>query len=172
METKNITVPIGNINLLNHERKTAFLSSRNMPDYCRPAITQWLDTLNADEDCVMCGDLQKTEHKVILGLVKRGIPTILVLGEPYPKKWPTGIVEAIGDQRLLALTTTDFLLPWVDKFGMADARNRYMIANASKIVVGFCRPDGQLAKQLKDVEAEVTLLNEYDPTKEPPAHKR
>ncbi len=162
-QPSEITAPIGNIDLLVKDGKTAFLCSRKMPDYCLASINLWIDSLSSESDCVMCGNLQKTEGKVLSGLIKRHIPTILVLDKPFPEMWPTAMVEAIGDGRLLALTTTDFLLPWIDKYGMAEARNRYMIANAAKVVTGFCRPGGQLQKQLAGASAEVTYLNPYDP---------
>ncbi len=158
-----ITAPIGNIDLLSREGKTAFLCSRKMPDYCAAAINTWIDSLSVDCDCIMCGNLQKAEGQVLASLIKRRIPTILVLDQPFPTMWPTAMVEAIGDGRLLALTTTDFLLPWIDKYGMAEARNRYMIANATKVVTGFCRPGGMLQKQLAVANVEVEYLNPYDP---------
>lgn len=162
-QPSEITAPIGNIDLLSRESKTAFLCSRKMPDYCLTSVNTWIDSLSPEEDCIMCGNLQKTEGLVLSSLIKRHIPAILVLDRPYPEMWPTSMVEAIGDGKLLVLTTTDFLLPWIDKYGMAEARNRYMIANAAKVVTGFCRPGGQLQKQLASANAEVTYLNPYDP---------
>lgn len=134
-----------------------------MSDAGRPAVVAWLDSLSAETDCVLCGNLQKIENDVLLGLLKRNIPTILVLDGPFPKMWPLALVEAIGDQRLLVVTTSDFLLPWIDKYGMADARNRYMIANSEKVVVGYCRPGGQLHRQLEGVDVEISVLNQYSP---------
>lgn len=168
---ESITVPLGNITLLEHTNKTAFLCSRRIPDDFKPAVFQWLDTLSPDTDCVMCGNLQQVEAEVVDGLIKRRIPTILVLDQPFPDSWPTAMVEAIGDQNLLVLTTSDFLLPWIDKYGMADARNRYMIANANRIVLGFCRPGGLLDKQLAPVDVPIVHLNQYDPSKETPMPK-
>ena len=164
MDLTQISLPIGDIDLLERPNKSAFLSSRNMPDICRPAIKTWLDSLSPETDCVLCGNLQKVESDVLNALVKRNIPTILVLDGPFPNMWPRNLVEAIGDRRLLAVTTSDFLLPWIDKYGMADARNRYMIANAEKVVIGFCRPGGQLHHQLEGVNVTVQVLTPYSPT--------
>ncbi|MCQ7926317.1 hypothetical protein NP234_24340 [Salmonella enterica] len=163
MELSPISLPIGNIDLLAKENKTAFLCSRNVPEACLPGIATWLDSLSAETDCVMCGNMQKIENDVLYGLLKRNIPTVLVLDGPFPEMWPISLVEAVGDQRLLVVTTSDFLLPWVDKYGMADARNRYMVANAAKVVLGFCRPGGQLAGQLRGVNVEVQELTPYSP---------
>lgn len=155
--------PIGDISLIEREHKTAFLSSRNMSDACRPAIKAWLGTLKPDVDCVMIGNIQKIEKEILDALVGLNIPTVLVLDRPFPEMWPLNLVQAIGDQRLLVVTTSDFLLPWVDKFGMADARNRYMIANSETVVLGFCRPGGQLDGQLKGINVNVKVLNPYSP---------
>lgn len=153
--------PIGDKSLLDREHKVAFLCSRNMSLAGRPAIKKWLESLNPETDCVMCGNLQRLESDVLEALVGRNIPTILVLDHPFPPMWPIKLVEAIGDQKLLVVTTSDFLLPWVDKYGMADARNRFMISQAETVVIGFCRPGGQLDRQLKAANANVMVLNQY-----------
>lgn len=160
--TAPISDPMGDIGLLNHPNKTAFLTSRRTPDSCRPAIRAWLDSLSPSGDCVMIGGIQKLERDVFQGLLRRRVPTILVLAEPMPKMWPTSVVDAIGGGRLLVLTTTDFLLPWVDKYGMAADRNKFMVANAERVVVAMCRPGGFISKQLQAAKA-VTYLTAYNP---------
>ena len=154
--------PIGDIGLLSHPNKTAFLTSRRTPDSCRPAIREWLDSLSPEGECVMIGGIQKIEGDVLLGLLRRRVPTVLVLAEPMPKMWPIGVVEAIGEGRLLVLTTADFLLPWVDKYGMAADRNKFMVANAERVVVAMCRPGGFISRQVQAAKA-VTYLTAYNP---------
>lgn len=161
IEPEHISVPIGNIQLVEHQHKTAFLCSRGMTDAGRPAIEAWIDSLNPNQDCIMCGNIQRIEIDVLNELVKKRIPVVLVFDGPFPPMWPLDLVSAIGDQRLLALTTADFLISWVDKFGMADARNKYMIANSEKVVLGLCRPGGQLSKQLEGMDVQIVELNPY-----------
>lgn len=159
MEPSKISAPIGNIKLLEHTNKTAFLTSRHTPRSCDDNIRTWLDSLNPDTDCVMVGNIQLLESHVFQGLLKRNIPTILVLSVPYPEMWPTYIVDAIGDGRLLIITIADFSLPWMDDYGVAADRNKYMIANAEKVVIGVLRQGGILEKQLVAAK-EVVLLND------------
>ncbi len=154
----SLSVPIGNIDLLTHERKIAFLSSRNAPANAELEVTKWIETLDPATDCVLCGNLQKIEQKALAKLLASRIPTILVLDKPYPKLWPTYIVEAIGEARLLVVTTTDFLLPWVDRYGQAECRNRYMISNATKVVLAHFRPGGKLHSQLTQSDDEIQVL--------------
>lgn len=157
------SLPIGNISLLEREHKTAFLCSRGMAEAGRPAIRAWLESLNPETDCVMCGNLQKLEKDVLDALVARGIPTVLVLDGPFPPMWPLNLVQAIGDQKLLVVTTSFFFVPWIDKYGMAEARNRYMIANSETVALGFCRPGGQIEKQIQGVNVNVKVINQYSP---------
>ncbi len=159
MEQNKVSPPIGNIKLLEHTNKTAFLTSRHTPRSCDDNIRTWLDSLNPDTDCVMVGNIQLLESHVFQGLLKRNIPTILVLSAPYPELWPTYIVDAIGDGRLLIITMADFSLPWMDDYGVAADRNKYMIANAEKVVIGVLRQGGILEKQLVAAK-EVVYLND------------
>lgn len=107
----------------------------------------------------MVGNIQLLESHVFQGLLKRNIPTILVLSAPYPELWYTYIVDAIGDGRLLIITIADFSLPWMDDYGVAADRNKYMIANAEKVVIGVLRQGGILEKQLVAAK-EVVILND------------
>ena len=161
------STPIGNINLIYHENKTAFLCSRSLPYEFRPALVNWLNRLDARKDCVMCGNLQKIENEVLQGLIERGIPTIVVLDRPYPESWPTYMMQGVGDQKLLIITLVDFTVPWIDKYVMAEMRNKYMIANAKRIVLGFCRPGGIIESQLQGIDKEVIRLNKYNPLNDP-----
>lgn len=157
------SVPIGNIGLLRHPRKTAFLTSRHTPPQCNDAIRAWLDSLSPSDDCVMVGNIQKLEVDVLQGLLKRRIPAVLVLAEPYPKMWPTYAVEAIGDGLLLVVTIVGLREPAGDAYAMAEWRNKYMIANADSVVVGMCRPGGMLSRLLVAARS-VTRLNEFRQT--------
>ena len=72
------------------------------------------------------------------------------------------IVRAIGKRLLLVVTTVDFVLPWVDKYDEALSRNKYMLSQASRVVVGYCTPGGKLSAQLSGREG-VSLLTECLP---------
>lgn len=160
MTAVQTAAPIGDIRLLESQNKIAFLTSRHTPESCYDAIRSWLDSLDSQKDVVMVGYIQRLENFVFQGLVKRGIPTILVLSTPYPALWPTYAVDAIGDGRLLIISTSDFSLPWMDRYDVAMDRNKYMISNAEKVVVGMCRPGGFLSQQLTAAK-EVLVLNDY-----------
>lgn len=42
-----------------------------------------------------------------------------------------------------------------------------MIANAKRIVLGFCRPGGIIESQLQGIDKEVIRLNKYNPLNDP-----
>ncbi len=163
-----ISVPIGNIKLLEHDNKTAFLTSRGTTENSFDAIRKWLDGLSSETDCVLIGNLQQVESYVFRGLLKRGIPTVLVMCAPYPKVWPTYIVEAIGDGKLLILTTYGFSVPWEDEGSKAEERNKYMIANSERVVVGIMRPNGSIAEQIVGAKEVVELNEWHGPLNGPP----
>ncbi len=162
--TNELSVPIGNIDLLN-KSKTAFLSSRRTPDACRPKIVEWVESLSPASDCVMVGCLQPLEDFVLQMLLERDIPTVLVLSTLYPSRFPLQQVVAIGDGRLLVISIVDGHNKSVSKGELAAQRNKWMISNADKIVVGALRTSGGfLADQLDAVagpDVDVVLLNEF-----------
>lgn len=160
MTAEQLASPIGNMKLLEAQNKTAFLSSRHTPESCYDAIRAWLDSLSPEHDVVLVGNLQRLESYVFQGLIKRNIPAILVLSTPYPELWPTYVVDAIGEGRLLIISTSYFSLPWMDRYDVAFDRNKYMIEKSERVVVGMCRPGGFLSQQLA-VAKHVTILNEY-----------
>lgn len=156
-------VPIGDIELLRHPRKTAFLTSRHTPPQCNDAIRRWLDGLSPSDDCVMVGNIQRMEVDVLQGLLKRRVPAVLVLAEPLPKMWPAYAVEAIADGKMLVVSIATPATWRADRWAMAGLRNKYMIANAERVVVGMCRPGGMLSAALSAAPS-VTILNEFRPS--------
>ena len=138
---------IGNINLLKKE-KTAFLTSRQTRSESMEIIKKWVEGLDKETDCIMCGWLTKVECEVLKLLTERKIPTIVVSSNEMPEMWPRHIVAAIGRGDLVAITVSEFNLPWEDKYQTAMERNALMMREAKKIVIGYCTPGGRIANQI------------------------
>ena len=161
MQDQTTSAPIGNADLAWRD-KTAFLCSTAIPERVSEAVFSWVDSLSPENDCVICGNLQKIEVEVVDRLLGRGVPTIVVLPGPFPALWPLNMMRAVGERRLLVVTASEFELPWVDKYDKASARNRYILDNARDIVVGYCTPGGKLAAQIEG-RKNVRLLTEFRP---------
>lgn len=142
----NSVYKCGNEALL-ERRKTAFLCSRRTPAGVEKAVDEWLNTLRADSDCVMCGDQSGMERRVFTALLRRGIPVILVLAEALPTVWSAEIQGAMVQGRLLAITHCDASVHWASARSAHD-RNMLMISCADEVVVGFCTQGGNLSREL------------------------
>lgn len=136
----------GNEALL-ERRKTAFLCSRNASVEVEKAVDEWLDTLKAEVDCVMCGNQSSMERRVFEGLLRRKIPTILMLAEALPDTWSKEMQAAMQAGRLLAVTHCDESVHWASARSAND-RNLLMIGLAAEVVVGCCTEGGNLSRQL------------------------
>ncbi len=139
----------GNKELL-YRTKTAFLSSHAIPPEKVSAVGRWADTLSPDNDCIMCGNIQRIESELLQKLIYRHIPIIVVFGIAMPQTWTTEFLRA-ADAKCLAMVCSASPTQnshFIDKADDARRRNMYMIANADNIVVGYARPCGKLSQQL------------------------
>lgn len=143
-------------------RKTAFLCSRGTPAGVEKAVDEWLNTLRADCDCIMCGDQSGMERRVFTALLRRGIPTILMLAEALPETWKEETQAAMQAGRLLAVTHCDASVHWASARSARD-RNLLMIAWADEVVVGFCTQGGNLWQQLSNARNVRVLFEAASP---------
>lgn len=137
---------IGNMKLLSRH-KTAFLCSRRVPDGAYVTIREWTDTLSAWEDCILCGNHSPMERQVFTWLLRRHIPVILVLAETFPEYWPSEMMEAFAEQRLLVVTHCDATVHRVSRQSAFD-RNEVMLSIADDIVIGYASEGGNIDSQV------------------------
>lgn len=151
----------GNEALL-ERRKTAFLCSRRTPEGVEKVVDKWLNSLQPETDCVMCGDQSSMERRVFTGLLQRGIPTILMLAEALPDTWNTETQAAMKAGKLLAITHCDASVHWASARSAHD-RNLLMVAWADEVVVGFCTDGGNLSRELANAKKTIMLFKAAEP---------
>ena len=147
----------GNEDLLNHSL-TAFLCSRRCPDETVAAVDEWINSLNPETDCIVCGGHSGMEKRAVVKLIEKGIPLVWYQVNNDSGKWKDLIEKAISENRLLLITAENgdnrtTLEQAVD-------RNENIISLANNIVVAYMDKGGKLEKELQNSQAEIKILVE------------
>lgn len=137
--------------------KMAFFSSRQTPPVAQAAIRKWITSLSPHRDCIMIGCLSTIERRTIKYLLDQHIPTIIVLAEALPPEIEhvcymipeVSLAEAMGQGRLLLLSTNSNPEECCVTTENAKTRNLWMMNFAPAIIVGYATRYGQLYEQLK-----------------------
>lgn len=148
---------LGNETLL-QKRKTAFLCSRITPEETQTAVLEWVNSLNQNSDCILCGNHSAMEHLVFGLLLRKKIPTILVLAETFKDNWNNEIISALKENRLLIITLCDETVHFVSKQSAAD-RNLLILSLAENIVIGYSTPNGNIERQTENLH-NVSILTQ------------
>lgn len=148
---------LGNETLL-QKRKTAFLCSRITPEKTQTAVLEWVNSLNQNSDCILCGNHSAMEHLVFELLLSKKIPTILVLAETFKDNWNNEIISALKENRLLIITHCDETVHFVSKQSAAD-RNLLILSLAENIVIGYSTPNGNIERQTENLH-NVSILTQ------------
>lgn len=162
METKITT--LGNDDLL-LKNTVSFLCSHKVPDDTFNAIRKWIDGLNPQDDCVICGCLAGIEKYTLKYLIQKKIPVILALAENLPddvseiSKRLNDIVlsESMGNGRLLIVSCISDKEVTNASAKSAELRNKMMMELGKHLVIGYASPNGNLARQLL-IKKDVTYL--------------
>ena len=141
------TEKIGNAQLLKLN-KTAFLCSRNTPEFQEKVILDWIKQLSPMTDCILCGNFSEMEQKVFTLLLEYKIPTILVMPNAVAKRWNKDIEDALNEKRLLIFSIWS---KQADDEVMCSSndRNEVILLLADKTIVGYCRKGGKIEKQIE-----------------------
>lgn len=139
--------------------KTAFLSSRKAPDELKDIVREWVGSLSAGADCVMCGNLTGIEQYVLHELLCAGIPVILVLAEAMPAEFYGETAAALSAGKLLVVTHCDNSVHSVCARSAFD-RNMLMLQLADRIVVGKSTSGGNLESALAGFDNVTYLLED------------
>ncbi len=136
----------GNESIAAH-RKTAFLCSRDYPASAVLRIYDWARDMRASGECVISGFHSALERDVLDILIIGNQPLILAAARGLPKRHPPAVRRALDEGRLLIIS------PFPDSVtritaATARMRNRFMLAFADRIVVGYASPNGTLAQAL------------------------
>lgn len=150
---------IGNLNLLDHSHKTAFLCSRQAPAEAVLRCYDWAIAMREAGRCVIGGFHSPLEQDVLHYLLKGNQPVILVLARGMKSKWEPSIQKALNEGRLLIIS------PFGAQTKRATAetaavRNDLMIRLADEVVAGYANPEGMLHRRLRlESERQVVYLS-------------
>lgn len=155
----------GNEQLLD-KAKTAFVCSHQPPDDIYPVLKQWMNTLQPERDCIVCGTLSGIERLVIRQCVERSIPLIIVLAERMPEriedvaqKLPhTTLSTMMGEGRLLIMSINTNENETEATQDNAEQRNRWMFNSCEDVIAGYVQDGGRLDVQLIGIKKVKYLL--------------
>lgn len=151
----------GDASLLLRSGRTGFLTS-NVGDgrAVSAAVREWALGLEAAKDTVLLGVGQGCEYELLDLLVSREVPVVLFSVQALARN--EGLQrKALIEGRLLLYSV---LPQYQSQHGEADNpdqiyqfRNRLILANSERVVVGTMRPEGRLSSQLQELGTESRL---------------
>lgn len=122
---------LGNKDLLKLP-KTAFLASNTISSEIVLRCYDWATEMRREGQCVVSGFSSKLEKNVLHFLLKGEQPIIMVLGRQMYKVVPADLKEALEQNRLLIISTSNAAR---QSRATALARNRYVCEMAEQIVL-------------------------------------
>lgn len=122
---------LGNKDLLNLP-KTAFLASNTISSETVLRCYDWATEMRRQGRCVVSGFSSKLEKDVLHFLLKGNQPIIMVLARQMYKVVPTDLKEALEQNRLLIISTSQAVR---QSRTTALARNRYVCEMADEIIL-------------------------------------
>lgn len=132
---------IGNTDLLN-KSKTAFLCSRQVESTAVMRCYDWATEQQGKDVCVISGFQSPIEKDVLHFLLRCRIPVIMVLGRKMYSTLPSDLQQALDDNRLLIISTSDASRQSASTIRQ---RNLYILHHSDQIVFGHITPNGTLA---------------------------
>ena len=122
---------LGNKDLLKLP-KTAFLASNTIPSETVLRCYDWATEMRNQGKCVISGFSSKLERDVLHFLLKGKQPVIMVLARQLYKKVPVELKEALEQNRLLIISTSNSTR---QSRATAMARNKYVCEVADEVVL-------------------------------------
>ena len=150
----------GNIDLLKLN-KTAFLCSRQVPASAVLKCYDWAKEKRTSDTCVISGFHSQLEKDVLHFLIKGNQPVIMVMARSLTKKAKEDFLKPIEDGRLLIVSPFDNSVTRASET-TCQTRNRYMLAIADNITIGYARPGGLLSELVKETNKDIELLVKMD----------
>lgn len=151
----HIVASLGNKDFLNLH-KTAFLCSRNVP----ASVVKCFDWAIAQREagkCVISGFHSRLEKDVLAYLLKGKQPVVVVLGRGMKQRIEPELKKALAEERLLIVTPFERDVKWVTT-EQAMMRNSLMLHLAQDIVIGYAKPEGNVAFLIKQLNLDRQIL--------------
>lgn len=140
----------GNKDILNNY-KIGFLSSMKCPAEVVLKSYEWAKYQRNEGNCVVCGNHSQIEQDVFDILLKGEQPLVLVLPRGLKKRWDKSWLENIEKKRLLIISPFLKDITRVTRV-TAIQKNKTIINQSDKIVVGYKSPNGQLDRLLTNLK--------------------
>ena len=134
---------IGNAALLGLPDKVAFLSSRRISAADVLKCYEWAEKIRDTGTCVVSGFQSPLEKDVLKFLLRGKVPIILALARSLWKTIPEELRDPVGLGRLLIVSPVSAIRA---SAATAAARNRWILANCTSLVLGSLDPSGSLAR--------------------------
>ena len=134
---------IGNTALLGLRDKVAFLSSRRISAADVLKCYEWAEKIRDTGMCVISGFQSPLEKDVLKFLLRGKVPIILALARSLWKTVPEELRATVGLGRLLIVSPVSATRA---SAATATARNRWILANCTSLVLGSLDPVGSLAR--------------------------
>lgn len=137
---------VGNVELLD-QPLTAFFASRQCPGTAIRAAMTWAVEQARSKNPVISGFHSPLEQSVLEVLLAAGAPCVIVIArklEPahLPPAWSKGLlagtISVVSMENSTRRLTTE----------IAARRNEWVVAHASRIVVAYASPEGDLQRQI------------------------
>jgi len=137
--------------------KTAFLCSRNVPASAVLKCFDWAIAQREAGKCVISGFHSRLEKDVLAYLLKGKQPVIIVLARGIKQRIEPELKKALAEERLLIVTPFERDIKWVTT-DLAITRNLLMVHLAQDIVIGYAKPEGNVALLIKKLKIGGKLL--------------
>ena len=141
---------IGNATILDCPGKVAFLSSRRLSAADVLKCYEWAEKIRDTGMCVISGFQSPLEKDVLKFLLRGKVPIILVLARSLWKTVPEELRDPVGLGRLLIVSPVSATRA---SAATATARNRWILANCTSLVLGSLDPGGNLSKLVARIPA-------------------
>lgn len=151
-----ISQRIGNTDLWKYPNKTAFLCSSRVPPNHYWESFQWIDSLDSKKDCIICTNTSYLEKEVVNALCENEIPFILVVTKKFPYQDHFGIQRALEKGKILILEVER---ESTEMGEIVNLRNRFIVAQAKNVVLGYMRKGGHIEKLFKGKANVFTALD-------------
>ena len=152
-----IVSSVGNSEVLKLH-KTAFLCSRQIPASVVLKCYDWAIEQRDQGNCVISGFHSKIEKDVFHYLLSGTQPVIIALARGMKEKIEPDLKAAVGAGRLLIVTPFENSVKRVTA-ETAERRNRFMIALADEVVIGYyADKGGMLARLVAEVKSKKVII--------------
>lgn len=141
---------LGDTTLLSLPERTAFLSSRRITPAAVLRCLDWAESCHDTDGCILGGFHSPLERDVLRFLLRGHIPVVMALARPLWKTIPPDLRSPLEEGRLLLVAPLPPTSGRRASSATCAARNRWILAHSTRLVLGTLDPAGSLVRLLAD----------------------